>query len=479
MKNNIPFILGIAIIASSCAVGPDYHRPAAVAKLPDDWRWQSANPRDGQSPLHWWSVYQSPELSRLEELALGNNQDLLAAISRVDQARAIARIQGAEFFPQLGAKPQYKRQRFSKNNPQYQQLGPLAADSVLPATTDSFMVALDLGYEMDLWGRVRRAFESASAQAAASAAECNHITLTLTADVAARYFALRQYDIELQILRDTVDTRRRSLRLTQRRLQVGRSTALDVRQAETALVLAESDLAETEQNRAQTQNALAVLCGQTAPDFALAEDAALPEIPEVPARLPADLLERRHDIAAAERMMAAKNAEIGVAIAAYFPVLTLTGQAGYFSASASDLFNWPSSLWSIGPTVSLPLFTGGRTIAQVRESRAAYESAVASYRATVLNAFRDVEDALAARHFLARRAKAISCAVRSSSAALVLSEKRYLAGQVSYSEVTDAQRAELAIRRAQTAVQAQQLHATLRLIKALGGGWDKMDGRDG
>ena len=474
---SLPLCLLPILLLAGCSVGPDYKRPRVDADLaiPADWHWKQAEPNDAVARGPWWSLYHDPGLDALETAAVAQNQDLRAAVARVDQGRAQARLSGADFFPQLTLDAQAERERTPANSPQYKIFN-FPGITIPSATYNSFSVPVDLSYELDVWGRVRRSFESQTAQAQADVADFENILLTLTSDVAIDYFTLRQYDAEVRILRQTVATREKSLDISQKRVRAGEATALDVHQAETELANSQADLAQVSQSRAQTQDALAYLTGQAAPNFSLPENplstSDLP--PNVPVGLPAALLERRPDIAKAERTMAAKNAEIGVAIAGYYPQISLTGQFGYLSASASNLFTLPSEAWSFGPTVQLPLFTAGKTAAQVKSARAEYDEAVADYRASVLGAFRDVEDSLAAQRDLAQQAEALDRASVASSQARQLSEERYKSGQINYFEVTDSQRTELAAQRAQAQVVGQRLYASIRLIKALGGGWDQI-----
>jgi multidrug efflux system outer membrane protein len=455
------------VFLTGCAVGPDYHKPV-VAAPPG---WKVAQPADQLPRGAWWSLYGDLELAKLEEQAVAQNQDLRAAVARVDQARASARLSGADFFPQLTLDAQAERERLTPNNPEYRQI---TGFKIPPATVNSLSVPVDLSYEVDLWGRVRRSFESSRDEAQAAVADTQNVLLTLTADVAIDYFTLREYDQELAILRKTVETRKKSLEINNKRLQAGRATGLDVEQAKTELANSEASLAQVTESRAQTQDALAYLCGESASTFSLPENPlpvdATP--PQIPAGVPADVLERRPDVAEAERTLAAKNAQIGVATAAYFPTVSLTGDYGYLSYSASNLFTHPSSVWSFGPSVSLPLFTGGKTAAEVRQAKSEYQEALAQYQDSVLGAFRDVEDALASTRSLADQAEATSRAAQSASHARALSEQRYKAGAVDYFEVTDEQRTELSALRAQSQVTGQRLYASIRLVKALGGGWD-------
>jgi multidrug efflux system outer membrane protein len=334
-------------------------------------------------------------------------------------------------------------------------------------------VPLDLSYELDLWGRVRRSFEAAQAEAQASVADYQNVLLTLQSDVAVEYFTLREYDSEIAILGDTVKARTESVRINKVRVQAGRATNVDVAQAETDLTNAEASLAEVGQSRAETQDALAVLCGVNPSDQILSPQALTSDLPPaIPAGMPAALLERRPDIAEAERTMAATNASIGVAYAAFFPRVTLTGSGGVLSARATDLFTWPNTVWSYGPQISLPIFDGGQRLSDLQAARANYREAVARYRSTVLNSVRDVEDALADLLFLSRENIALQQSVLSARQATDLQKKRFLVGQTNYTDVIVADETRLATERNASQVRGQQFYATVRLIKALGGGWD-------
>jgi len=470
-----PFIpvgfLALLVLLTGCSVGPNYERPAPVA-LPLDWHWKKAEPSDDVVKGKWWELFHDAGLNRLEELAAAQNQDLKAAVARVDEARARARLSGASFFPTLTLNPSYTRTQLPTDNPSFSKV-PIPGILTRLEPYNSFSVPLDLSYEIDLWGRVRRSFESAQAQAQASVADYENILLTLNSDVAVEYFTLREYDLETGILNDTVTARAESLRINKVRLQAGRATSVDVAQAQTDLTNAEAQLAAVQESRAETQNALAVLCGGNPFDLAFPfHPLELIPPPAIPAGLPASLLERRPDVAEAERTMASKNALIGVAYAAFFPAVSLTGQGGVLSARASDLFHWQNSIWSFGPSVTLPLFDGGQNLSNLQIARAQYNEAVAQYRGSVLNSVKDVEDALADLQFLARETSALHQSVQSAREATDLQQKRFRVGETNYTDVIVADENRLSIERNDAQVRGQQLYATVRLIKALGGGWD-------
>ncbi len=466
-----PSSLLVLVLVTGCSVGPNYKQPAPVA-LPADWHWKKAEPRDTVAKGSWWEIFHDPELNRLESLAETQNQDLKAAMGRVDEARAKARLQGASFFPSLTLEPSYVRTQIPKDNPEFAIIPvPGIEKRFLPY--NSFSVPLDLSYEIDIWGRVRRSFESAQAQAQASVADFENVLLTLHSDVAVDYLTLREYDRETVILQDTVKARTESLRINKVRVQAGRATNVDVAQAETDLTNAEAQLAAVQQSRAETENALTVLCGADVNQLALAfAPLDLTPPPGVPVGLPASVLERRPDVAEAERTMAARNAQIGVAYAAFFPAVSLTGQGGYLSARATDLFTWNNSIWSFGPTITLPIFAGGENVSNLQVARAQYDESVAQYRSTVLNSVKDVENALADLHFLARQSEALQKSVQSARQATDLEKKRFLVGQTNYTDVIVADENRLAVERNDAQVRGQRLYATVRLIKALGGGWD-------
>jgi multidrug efflux system outer membrane protein len=462
------FLIVLALV-TGCSVGPNYQKPAPVA-LPMDWHWKKAEPNDELATGRWWELFHDSQLNQLEELAAAQNQDLRAAVSRVDEARARARLSGATFFPSLTLNPSYTRTQLTKDNPQFSKI-PIPGILQRFEPYNSFSVPLDLSYEIDIWGRVRRSFEAAQAQAQASVADYQNILLTLNSDVAVNYLTLREYDLETQVLTDTVKARTESLRINKVRVQAGRATNVDVAQAQTDLTNAEAQLAAVQQSRAETENALAVLCGSS--DLSLAFHPLDPTPPPtIPAGLPASLLERRPDVAEAERTMAARNAQIGVAYAAFFPSVSLTGQGGVLSARATDLFHWQNTVWSIGPSISIPVFDGGQNLSNLQIARAQYNQSVAQYRSSVLNAVRDVENALADLHFLARETTALHQSVQSARDATDLQKKRFLVGDTNYTDVIVADENRLAVERNDAQVRGQQLYATVRLIKALGGGWD-------
>jgi multidrug efflux system outer membrane protein len=324
---------------------------------------------------------------------------------------------------------------------------------------------------VDLWGRVRRSFQSAAAQAQASVADSQNILLTLSADIAVNYFLLGSLDAQIADLASDIQLRQQSVNILQARYEAGTIPEIDAAQAKTELADARSDLADLRRQRSETLDALALLCGQPPASFNLTPSPFASSPPLVPAGLPSSVLERRPDIASAERALAAKSAQIGVARAAYFPVVRLTGQAGYLSGQADNLFNLDSMTFSLGPGASLPIFTAGRTGAEVRQARAAYQEALANYQQAALTAFKEVEDSLAQINFWTAQAIAQSDALASTRRVTQLTQARCDAGILTEFEVVAARRAELQQQRQTADLTGHRYAATIRLIKALGGGW--------
>jgi multidrug efflux system outer membrane protein len=426
--------------------------------------WKEGRPLDNVPKGAWWQVFDDAKLNELEAQAIASNQDLKVAVARVDQARATARVARSEFFPNLNFDPSVNRQRFSPN--QEPSFGNI--------TANTFSTPIDLSYEVDLWGRVRRSFESARADAQASLASFYGVLLTLQADVAQNYFAIRALDAEIATVDATVDLRKQQVELVRSRFNGGIGNDLDVARAETELATTQAEAASLAQRRAELENAIAILTGANPSSFQLAAEKNnwSPQPPGIPAGLPADLLERRPDVAEAERQLASANARIGVAKAAFFPVLTLTGSGGFVSGDIDSLFNWDSRTWSIGPSLSLPLFAGGRNKANLRRSKAAYQESIAHYRQQVLVAFGEVENSLSRISYLVTQAEAQQRAVKNARRAADLATDRYRSGIVGYLDVVDASREALQAERGNAQLIGQRLIASVQLIKALGGGWE-------
>jgi multidrug efflux system outer membrane protein len=383
----------------------------------------------------------------------------------VAQARAIARLTESQFYPTISLDPSASRTRFAQDRPSSPTVGRAAY------TANDFRIPVDLSYEIDLWGRVERSLEAATALAEASVAGYETVRLTLHADVAASYFALRSIDSERSVLRRTLELRREALRLAQTRLRLGAGNELDVSRAETELTTAEAETIGLERRRAEIEHALAVLTGRPPTDVSIPEKPLDLAPPAIPAGLPSELLERRPDVAEAERRMAASNAEIGIATAAYYPSFRLTAMGGFESSDLSSLFGWKNHIWSLGASAAGVLFQGGATTADVERTRGRYEENVANYRRRLLVAFQEVEDGLSGLRVLSLQAEAQSRAVASARKTADLSTTRYNAGLVSYLEVVDAERTALQSERLAMQIQGQRLVTSVVLIKALGGGW--------
>jgi multidrug efflux system outer membrane protein len=456
--------------ANWSTVGPDYKQPTnsvpANYKAVDFGSWKEGQPLDNVPKGNWWEIFGDTNLNGLEAQAVQANQQLKAAVARVDQARATARVARSQLMPSLSLDPSFSREGYSPNaNPSYGNI-----------TANTFSTPLDLSYEVDLWGRIRRLFQGARADAQASLADYYNVLLTLQSDVAQNYFALRSLDAEIATVNGTIALRHEQVRLVRSRLEGGIGSELDVAQAETELASTEAEAASLAHNRDELENAIAILVGENPSSFKLAavdDPNWNPQPPEIPAGLPSDLLERRPDVAQAERQLASANAKIGVAKAAFFPVLTLTGSAGYLSGDLSSLFTWDSRTWSIGPSLSLPIFTGGRNLANYRYSQAAFQESLALYRQQVLAAFGDVENSLSGIYHFAVQAEAQQRAVTSARRATELATDRYRSGIVAYIEVVDASRDTLTAERGNAELAGQRLIASVQLIKALGGGWSE------
>jgi multidrug efflux system outer membrane protein len=461
---------GIALL-TGCSVGPDYVQPSVpqASAYKESGPWKKAEPRDDISKGDWYAVFHDPKLNELEARAEFSSQTLRAAVARVSEARAVARQSEANFFPTLDFQGNGSRQRTSPNNG---QIAAQTHDQGAPYTLNSAtVVPFDLSYEVDIWGKVRRAFEASGDLAQASLADYENVLLTLKADVATTYFAVRTADSQISVQQRTIQSYQENLNLTNSRFQGGISTQLDVEQAEATLAAAQAELATLRQSRAQFEHAVAVLLGVPPEGFSLPFHPLDTRLPVVPACLPSDLLERRPDVAAAERRVAAQNAQIGVAIAAYFPQVNLTGQTGFDSGDLGMLFNWESRIWSYGPNIQFPIFEGGQISANVKQQRASYEENVANYRQQVLVAFQDVEDSLSALRYLAQQGEAENRAFEAYSKALDLTNARYTTGLVSYFDVIQAQGLALGAEQLTVQIEGNRVATTIQLIKALGGGW--------
>jgi multidrug efflux pump len=469
----LALVISLSVVPSARAhwseVGPDYKpltnsTPASYKAYTEYGSWKMGQPLDNVPKGTWWEIFGDTNLNALELQAFEANQGLKGAFARLEQSRDVAHIARADLMPTVDFNPSYERQKYS----------PLQNPSFGDITANTFNMPLDLSYEVDLWGRVRRSFESARADAQVSLADYYNVLLALQSDVANNYFTLRELDAEITIVNNTIGLRHEQVKVVESRYEGGIGSELEVAQAQTELATTEADAASLARSRDEIENAIAILVGANPSEFHLAPSTNnwTPEPPEIPAGLPGDLLERRPDVAQAERQLASANAKIGVAKAAFFPVVTLTGSGGYLSGDVNTLFNWEAHTWSFGPSVSLPVFAGGRNLAGYRHSKAVYAESVAAYRQQVLLAFGDVENSLSGIKHLADQYAAQQRAVTNSLEAASLAEERYRSGVVSYIEVVDANRDALTAERAATQLTGLRFIASIRLIKALGGGFD-------
>ncbi|MEO6023908.1 MAG: efflux transporter outer membrane subunit [Burkholderiales bacterium] len=456
--------VALMLVAACSAVGPNYQKPRAT--VADNWKEATAGNKGAlQLSEKWWEAFSDAKLSELEQDALKGNYSLQAATARIQQARAVARVTDADFFPTVNFDPDASRNRQSANRPVQ------PGSTVRDYTANRFRVPLDASYEIDFWGKMKRASESAVARAQAAQNAYQTIALSLTGDVAQNYFAIRTLDAERAILRDNIVVRKRGLELVRSRYRGGITSELDVTRAEAELAAIEAESIGIGRRRAELENAIAVLLGKSATEFKLAESPLATTVPTIPAGVPSELLQRRPDVAEAERLLAARNAEIGVAKAAFFPTIRLTGQAGFESADLTDILKLSSRIWTAGIALVLPVFEGGRNKANLERVKAVYAENLAQYHGRVLVAFQEVETALAGLRILAEQSEPQSRAVTSAQKSSQISNSRYKAGLVTYLEVVDTERTVLANQRLAIQLAGQRLLNSVGLIKALGGGW--------
>jgi outer membrane protein, multidrug efflux system len=460
---------GIVLALSGCTVGPNYKRPAApvAAKWDVAEPWRESAPKDNVAKGEWWTVFHDDELNGLEKAALAENQTLKISIAHLEQARATAAIQVATLFPTLSGSAAAERQRLSGNRPPNSSI-PVSGT----VTQNSYTIPFTVNYEVDLFGRRRRSIEAAEAAYQANAADLENVRLLVTSQLAGDYFNLRQLDTELGILNRTVESLHRGLELVNSRHQGGVASGLDVAQEETLLHSTETQAKLLQQSRKQFEDAIAVLIGRPAPDFHNAYQELSAEPPVINAGLPSDLLERRPDIAEAERNMAVASAQIGIARAAYYPSLNLYGQGGWQSAQISQIASVESIFWAVGANLAEDIFTGGARRAQVQFAQSGFDANVASYRQTVLGAVQAVQDDGTGLNVLTDAQQSQQQAVDAARRSLDISTDRYSGGLVSYLDVVTAQQNLLAAEQQLAVIRGQRLVTSVLLVKALGGGWD-------
>ena len=462
MKKTLLLIL----VLSGCSVGPDYVRPQVEtpAAYKEAGNWKPAEPRDAAARGKWWAMFGDAQLDELMAQVDVSNQTIAAAEAQLRQAGALTAQSRAGWWPTVTGTLQETRSLSS------QTTGPIIGTTAGKRTL--YSAPLNASWEADLWGKVRRAVESGEASEQASASDLVNARLSVQSELAQNYFQLRALDSQRQLLDATVAAYAKTLELTRNRYTVGVVSRADVAQAETQLLSTRAQALDVGLQRAQLEHAVAVLLGKPASSFSLATAALAAAPPPVPAAgLPTDLLERRPDIAAAERRMAAANAQVGVAKSAFFPAATLSATYGVQSRTRQDWFTLPSRFWSLGPALALTLFDGGRRAAVSDQAVASYDQSVAAYRGAVLTAFKEVEDNLAALRILEEEAAVQNDAVKAAELSLEISLNQYKAGIITFLQVVQAQTAALASRRAALDVQSRRIAASVLLVKALGGAW--------
>lgn len=456
MNVKLSFALTVLCTAlASCALGPDYRRPQTVTPqaYKENKDWKIAEPRDGVARGKWWEIFADPQLNALADKVNVSNQTLRVAEAQYRRAQALVQSARAGLFPTLAA-----------------SLGVSRSGSTRGAAT-TYDVGANAGWDADLWGRVRRTVESNEASAAASAADQESVRLLVQSELVINYLQLRVLDTQKKLLDESAAAFAKSLQLTQNRYKAGLAGRVDVAQAEAQLKSTQAQSIDTGVQRAQLEHAIAVLLGASPAEFSLPAAVVKAVVPAIPTGLPSDLLERRPDIAGAERRVAAANAQIGVAKAAFYPSLTLSGNAGFQSSSFSRWLTAPSRVWSLGPDLALSIFDGGQRKALTDQAIASYDASVATYRQTVLGAFQDVEDSLAVLRILEQEAQVQNEAVNAARQSVELTVNQYKAGIVSYLNVVTVQTTLLSNERTALALLGRRLTAAALLVRALGGGW--------
>ncbi|HEY7096982.1 MAG TPA: efflux transporter outer membrane subunit [Terriglobales bacterium] len=457
----------LLMISAGCAVGPRYARPSATTppqfkEIPENWK--TAQPSDSILRGKWWEVYQDPQLNQLEEKINLSNQTLKAAQSQFMQARALVRQSRADYYPTVSGGAAVSRNLQSSNR----------ALSSLTTTTNytDITLPLDVSYEPDLWGRVRKSVEAARANAQASAADLESVSLSLHSELALDYFALRTLDADAQLLESNVAAFEKALELTQNRYKGGVASQVDVAFAKTQLETTRAQAIDVQQQRAAFEHAIATLVGEPTSTFSLARLPLDIAPPIIPVGVPSQLLERRPDVAGAERRIAVANAQIGVAKSSYFPLLSLTGAGGFESSTIGNLLTGPSGFYSVAASVVETAFDGGRRAAVSDQAWAAYHQSVDIYRQSLLTAFQEVEDNLAALRILEQESHTQDEAVAAAQQSLQLANNRYKGGVATYLEVITSESLALSDQRTAVDIAGRRMSASVLLIKALGGGWD-------
>ncbi|MDD5404701.1 MAG: efflux transporter outer membrane subunit [Sulfuricella sp.] len=464
LKTGNLFLTLSFLALAGCAVGPDYRRPQVEtpAAYKEAQGWKKAEPQDQAPRGAWWEMYGDPQLNALEQQVALSNQNIRIAEAQYRQALALLGAARAGYFPTLSA-------GLAANRGQAAAASATNLSAAPVGNTDR--LSLSASWEADVWGRIGRGVESNQASAEASAADLQAALLSAQATLAQSYLQLRVNDTEQQLLERTVAAYEKALQITVNRYQAGVAGRLDVAQAETQLKSAQAQAIDLGVQRTQLEHAIALLVGKAPAEFNLEANGRLASVPDIPLGVPSELLERRPDIAAAERRAAAANARIGVAQAAFFPALTLAGSAGYQASGFASLIALPNRFWSLGPALAATLFDGGARSAQKEQAIAAFDSSVATYRQTVLAGFQEVEDNLSALRILAEEARVQQAAAKSAAESVTLANNQYLAGTVSYLNVVSAQAASLGADKSALDIAGRRLVASVTLLKALGGDW--------
>lgn len=469
-----PVALTLFVLLSGCALGPDYQRPSldTPAQFKQAQGWKAAVPADALERGAWWELYGDAELNRLVETLNVSNQNVAASEAAYRQARALVQSARAAFYPTLSANTSMTRSGQGGGSSTVRTSdGSVITSSGGGGISKNYNANLGVSWELDVWGRLRRGLEADRASAEASLADLAAARLSLQSELVQNYLQLRVMDEQKRLLDATVAAYQRSLRLTQNQYNAGIVPKSDVSQALTQLKSTQAQAIDLDWQRAQLEHAIAVLTGAPPAQFSIAARESIPELPAIPLELPSELLERRPDIAAAERSVIAANAQIGVAKAAYFPDLSLSANGGYRNDSFADWINVPNRFWSLGPSLALNLFDGGARAAELERSRAGYDQTVAEYRQAVLDGFREVEDYLVQLQVLERESGYQREALDAARESLRLIENQYKAGTVDYNDVVNVQATTLSNERSNLTLLGSRLTTSVQLIAALGGGW--------
>ena len=456
------------ILLASCTVGPNYKRP----EMPTSKKWKEGKATaKTELPDEWWKLFHDSTLNKLVSQSQSSNQDLKGAQARLQTARALVGVKRADWFPQLNLNNSFTAQRGSHSTA-YANV-PAGSAAAINLEQQHYHSAFELSYEADVWGRIKRGVESAKATMGAAEDALDATRLSIASEVARNYFLLRSLDAQRIVVSDTIKSRNETLELQQTKFNAGLSNESDTTRARTELELAKSDLISVERQRGSAEHALAVLCGEAPANFKVGAYADHSSPPNVPVGLPSDLMKRRPDVRASEQKLMAASADIGVAEAAFYPSFKLLGGGGFESIDAGTFLKWENRILSIGPSISVPIFQGGRNKANYEAAKSRYDEALAEYRQTLLGAFREVEDALLDLKSYAAQRNAVDAAVHSAEDTERLARTRNEKGLTSYFEVVDANRTVLQTKLALAQIEGQRMVATVQLLKAMGGGWNK------